>query len=388
MHIKDFFISSLAICLSCVSFSQKLEAAKHKNKNFEFAATGDFDYANPLAPDYLESWQHLQTVNIIKDINKSKAKFTLGVGDSGNSSPKTEEYIRLKKEEVFDLFDRPFITTLGDNDWSQTRSVTPPFLTQLETLKASRITYFSGNKSLGKKKLKVVRQKGYPENQRFCYRDIVFATFHTVGEFDKITPLDGVPPQDVIEAEYIDRRDANLEWIRKTFACARKKDAKGIVFCTQADHWYRDTLTPTFYNGYVNQYKKKPLDSLEESNFRLYYELMREESLQFGHVEFENVFVSDVFGYQLRPVGGKPVLVIYGDSHRFTMDSPIIYPPGGFLGENASGQWDAFQSWDMPNYLEIQVLGSPRQGWVKVKVDFDDPQLFSMGRGPIPRTYR
>jgi len=375
---------SLIMLLVCLPSGMQ---AKQKNKNFEFAVTGDFDYADPLDPGYLETWQHTQTVNIIKDINKSRAKFTLGVGDSGNSSAKTQEYIDIKKREVLDLFKRPFITTLGDNDWSQTRSVTPPFLTQLEILQATRKTYFSGNKSLGQKKMRVIRQKNYPENQRFCYRDIVFATFHTVGEYDQIIPLDGIPSQDVIEAEYIARRDANLAWIRKAFACARKTHAKGIVFCTQADHWYRDTLTPTFYNGYVNQYKKNPINSVDESNFQRYYELMREESLNFGKVEFEDVFVSDLFGYQRRPVGGKPVLVIYGDSHRFTMDSPIIYPPGGFIGENASGQWDGFNAWDMPNYLEIQTLGSPRQGWVKIKVDFDDPQLFFLGRGPIPRTY-
>ena len=385
MFLKKLLYLTLVVAL--IGSYQDLEAAKKKNKNFEFAATGDFDYANPLAPGYLDSWQHTQTVNIIHDINKSAAKFTLGVGDSGNSSPKTQEYIDIKKREVFDLFERPFITTLGDNDWSQTRSVTPPFFTQLETLQASRVTYFSDNKSLGKKKFKVVRQKGFPENQRFMYRDIVFATFHTVGEYDQIMPLDGVPSQDVIDAEYIKRRDANLRWISKTFACAKSKHAKGIVFCTQADHWYRDTLTPTFYNGYVNQYKKKPIDTVATSNFQPYYELFRQECLAFGKVEFEDVFVSQAVGYQPRPVGGKPVLVIYGDSHRFTMDSPMVYPPGGFAGENQSGQWDAFQAWDMPNYLELQVLGSPRQGWAKIKVDFDDPQLFSIGRGPIPRTF-
>ncbi|MCE5293603.1 MAG: hypothetical protein LLF94_03190 [Chlamydiales bacterium] len=378
----SFRVATIIALIACSQ--QPVEAAN--SKNFEFAATGDFDYANPLAPGYLKTWQHTQTVNIIEDINNSPVKFTLGVGDNGNSSPKTQEYIDIKKREVFDLFKRPFITTLGDNDWSQTRSVTPPFFTQLETLQASRITYFSGNKSLGQKKFKVVRQKNFPENQRFIYRDIVFATFHTVGEYDKITPLNGVPSQAVIDSEYIARRDANLEWISKTFACARKKNAKAVVFCTQADHWQRDTLDPTFYNGYVNQYKKNPIDTPNESNFQPYYELLRNESLNFGNVEFEDIFVSQTIGYQQRPVGGKPVLVIYGDSHRFTIDSPMNYPPGGFLGYNASGQWDSFQSWDMSNYQEIQVLGSPRQGWVKIKVDFDDPQLFSMARGPIPRT--
>ena len=385
MFLKNLLVSTFLV--AALNSHHTAEAASHKNKNFEFAATGDFDYTDPLAPGYLTTWQHTQTVNIIHDINKSAAKFTLGVGDSGNSTAKTQEYLDIKKREVFDLFDRPFITTLGDNDWSQTRSVTPPFLTQLETLEASRITYFSGDKSLGKKKFRVVKQKGYPENQRFIYRDIVFATFHTIGEYDLITPLNGVPPQDVIDAEYIARRDANLCWIRKAFACAKRKHAKAVVFCTQADHWYRDTLTPTFHNGYVNQYKKDPINTTNRSNFQSYYELLRQESLEFGKVEYENVFVSQAIGYQPRPVGGKPVLVIYGDSHRFTMDSPIIFPPGGFLGENQSGQWDAFQAWDMPNYLELQVLGSPRQGWVKIKVDFDDPQLFSIGRGPIPRTF-
>lgn len=373
-----------------VSLQLPIESAAQKakkNKNFEFAATGDFDYVNPLAPGYLKSWQHRQVVHIIRDINRSPAKFTLGVGDSGNSSPKNQEYIDIKKREIFDLFKNPFITTLGDNDWSQTRSVTPPFFTQLETLQASRITYFSGNKSLGQKKLRVVRQKGYPENQRFIYRDIVFATFHTVGEFDKITPLNGVPSQEVIDEEYIARRNANLSWIDKAFWYAKCKNAKAVVFCTQADHWYRDTLTPSFHNGYVNQYKKEPIDSPEESNFQAYYELIRQECLSFGKVEFEEILVSQTLGVQPRPVGGKPVLLIYGDSHRFTLDSPMIYPPGGFLGVNQSGQWDAFQSWDMPNYLELQVLGSPRQGWAKIKVDFDDPQLFTIGRGPIPKTF-
>src|SRR5437764_691360 len=89
-------------CLFVMLVSQQfpMESAKHKekkNKNFEFAATGDFDYVNPLAPGYLKSWQHRQVVHIIRDINRSPAKFTLGVGDSGNSSPKNQEYIDIKK---------------------------------------------------------------------------------------------------------------------------------------------------------------------------------------------------------------------------------------------------------------------------------------------------
>ncbi len=124
-----------------------------------------------------------------------------------------------------------------------------------------------------------------------------------------------------------------------------------------------------------------------DSNFQDYYELLREECLSFGKVKFEEVNVSTEIGIQPRPIGGKPVLLIYGDSHRFTLDSPLIYPPGGFFGENESGQWNSFQSWDMPNYLELQVSGNPRQGWSRIKVDFDDPQLFSIGRGPIPKTF-
>jgi hypothetical protein len=42
--------------------------------------------------------------------------------------------------------------------------------------------------------------------------------------------------------------------------------------------------------------------------------------------------------------------------NRFTIDSPMVYPSGGFAGANQNGQWNGFQAWEIPNYLELQVL--------------------------------
>lgn len=370
---------------------QRKPSCKANCRRFSFAVFGDIDYTNPLALGYLDTWEHIQAVNVIEAINNDDdIKFTIGIGDYGISDAKTEYTHDLKKSEIFDRFENPVIPTLGDNDWSEINgsSIPPGILTQLDSLQYLRDSWFGTPYSLGQNQFEVIRQDDYPENQMFCYNRIVFATFHTVGSLDKIRPTGGVPSISIIDAEYAARRDANLEWISATFDYARRINAKGIVFGTQADHWDRGAPAPplgNFYNGYVTGFKTRPVNSTT-SNFKAYYELMQQEALNFGDVTFEDVVVNGVV--RPRPIGGKSVLLVYGDSHRFTMDTPMVYPIGGWTGNPAINVLDVFTSWDMPNYMEVQTTGFPRQGYTKINVDLKSPQIFSVERGVTVSTVK
>ena len=452
---------------------------------FSFAVFGDVLY--------FQSWENDQVDNMIDDINNDKnVRFTFGVGDYSSESWKTKAEIDAKKIALFDKFKNPVITTLGDNDWSEPTGTYIPGtnLTQLEALNYMRDTWFNTGFSMGQLQTTIERQAGptgtagstgtygptgtfYPENQRFVYGGIVFASFHTVGGADdKITRSSSIPSTSDRDAEWTARRQANLDWINGTFDLAIAQNLKGIVFFTHASHWQRDVGAPTpLFRGNPYGFKNTPANSPNISNYEAYYRTIQDRCLTFGDVTLENIIWNDGVNppvLQPRPVGGKQVLLIYGDDHRTTIDRPMVYPfrgftragvtntaysPGftgsvagttltvsgisssdriltgmgltgpGFVGTptvtrqitidpletggaglkgtylistsqtvplgrlaGITQNWEQRYGWDMPNYTEIQVPGSPRTGWMKINVNTLDPKLFSYQLGPTPRT--
>lgn len=122
-----------------------------------------------------------------------------------------------------------FIFTPGDNDWSdcwrlQARKVDP-----LERLARIRALFFPEGKSLGQKPIAVRQQSSdthfskFRENLRFAAGGVLFITLHTVGDNDNFGRTPGM------DAEHLERKAANLAWLKQAFAEARATNALGLV---------------------------------------------------------------------------------------------------------------------------------------------------------------
>jgi hypothetical protein len=126
----------------------------------------------------------------------------------------------------------------------------------------------------------------YVENTLWRKSRVVFAELNITGSNNDLaswgTPLpadaSAYPSQ---SEESAARAQANRAWLEKAFATARRTHAAGVILLFQADMW--DTAEPTL-SGY---------DALVE---------------QIG---------------TLARRFGKPVLLIDGDSHKFTVDNPF-----------------------------------------------------------------
>jgi hypothetical protein len=240
-------------------------------KNFRFAAIGDTSYVSTTQLDQL-----------VTRINQEPMSFTIHVGDikSGSTLCSDEMFAQVYKQ--FMAFEKPLIYTPGDNEWTDCHRKNNGPYDPIERLNKIRSLFFSSNQSLGRQTLSLEVQsaqaayRGYPENRHWVIEGISFATIHMVGSNNNDQPE--LPSS----SEFKSRNEANIAWMKTTFATARIKEYKAIVFAMQAD---------TFYDP------AKPTES--------------------GFVDWLTAFQQEMLNWK------KPVLLIQGDSHVFKIDRPF-----------------------------------------------------------------
>ena len=292
---------------------------------FEFVALGDMPYGADATAG--AAYRHL-----IGQINALKLPLTLHVGDfkSGLADCGDAEY-RLQFQN-FQLFDRALVYTPGDNDWfdCQRRGDDP-----LERLQVLRQHFFAAPQSLGRQPVAVLRQSDVMpafalqvENLRWSSAPgpgaVMFASFHTVG------PDNGTDaPSAALRAEAAGREAANAAWIRAAFATARQQGAAALVLVTQAE-----TL--------VTEGDDWPSRGEVRKGFAL--------------------SISQTL-LPLADAAPFPVLLVHGDTHRYTVDRPF---------RNRQGQTIA-------NLWRLQVFGEPRLHAVRVWVNLAAPPASAAG---------
>ena len=62
---------------------------------------------------------------------------------------------------------------------------------------------------------------------------------------------------------------------------------------------------------------------------------------------------------------GRPVVLFHGDTHYFRIDKPLVDERGHVI----------------PNFTRVETFGHPNYYWVRVRVDPDDPDLFTFRLG-------
>lgn len=248
-----------------------IAAASANAERFQFAAIGDVPYASAAQLDRL-----------VGQINSRDVRFTIHVGDikSGSTLCSDETFEAVKRQ--FMAFEQPLIYTPGDNEWTDCHRKNNGPYDPLERLQKLRQMFFASDFSLGRHPLRLESQsqiaefRHFPENRRWQSGEVSFATLHMVGSNNNLQP------ESPSFSEFASRNQANIAWMRETFAEAKRRAHHAIVFAMQADTFYQDPR-------------------VRESGVAEWLDAFRQEAIAWG----------------------KPVLLIQGDTHQFTLDRPL-----------------------------------------------------------------
>lgn len=276
-------------------------------KPFSFVAVGDTAYKLPRDAGRVD--------RLIDAINGEKPAFTVHVGDFKGYSSCSDEAYRAVARQLGRL-SAPLHLTPGDNDWFDCSVETAGRFEPLERLAALRRIFFAGPSGSGEQAIE--RQPDFPENARWTHEGLTFATIHVIG------PHNGFVRDAGLMAEAVARSKAGEAWLRAAFAAARDAKSPAVVIAFQADPWW--TTAPNYENG--------PLDWLR-----------------------------DTIGEEAASFAGQ-VLVVNGDSHRLTIDTP--YRRADVEAGTTRGL----------NVTRLMVPGWPDHRAVRVDVDTSRPGLF------------
>lgn len=306
--------------MSCCKRQKTVEPEEtgKKDHSFSFIAFGDMPYFMPQDGGKFSE--------LISYLNRRDQAFNVFVGDIKASETDCSDSIYYAMYDYFNQSEKPLIYTPGDNEWTdcETRPVHPA--DAWERLDFVRQVFFKDSTGLGKEKIQLQWQSGYPgykkfvENNLWSYGGITFATLHVVGSNNHYFP----GGSDEENAEYNERNKANLFWLREAFEKAAKDKSPGIVLFLHADMFTAD--------GDISGFQ----DFLTELN-------------------------------SLTKKFGKPVLVVNGDSHKFLVDKP-------FMNGNKT----------VMNFTRIQVFGEYDMEAVKIRIDTTSPELFEIAQVILP----
>lgn len=329
-------ISSLG---GCASAPGGREAATGK---FEFALIGDMPY---------DARQETEFPNVMKDIDAADLAFVVHNGDlwwdgiawtekAGGHPPCDDETFR-DRLALAERSAHPFILTPGDNEWTDCHRAKPRSYDPLERLSKLRGMFFSDDRSLGRRKLRLSRQSEdpgyakYRENARWTHGGVLFITLHLVGSNNNL----GRTPE--MDAEHVERTAANLAWMRQGFELAARGNSKGVMIIAQANPRFETTWPPTLQQRYMlGGLGIKSPEKRRATGFDEFLAALEKETLAFG----------------------KPVAYVHGDTHTFRVDKPLV--------GSASRRF-------IENFTRVETIGYPDTHWVRASVDPDDPNVFS-----------
>ena len=294
--------------------------AASAGKPFTFVALGDMPYGKPA-----KVYAPFKT--LIGQVNALQPAFTIHIGDIKSGSTPCSDKMLRDQFDFMNSFENPLVYTPGDNEWTDCHRKKAGRFDPIERLAFVRRTFFAhGPRSLGKATMKLVRQPDmmkkfakYTENTRFVKEGVHFVTAHVVGSNNNFEVRD----RRAI-AEFFARDKANVAWLNASFDEAIAAKAKAIVLAIHAD-----MFTPGFFRS-----KKEAFSGAS------------------GFKRFGDAFIRKAASFK------KPVLLIYGDSHKYQITRP--------LPKKA------------PNVLALEVFGAKHMHAVKVMVNTNKPAVFDI----------
>jgi hypothetical protein len=275
---------------------------------FEFAAIGDQQYG--ATGERL--WPFLQ-----RDINQSGVSFVVHAGDVKSGDTVCSNEMFANRVASFNAFNMPMILTPGDNEWTDCHRENNGSFDSIERLNYLRRVFYPTNESFGRRRLSLSLQSEdpryatYRENSMWSQGNVLFATVHIVGSNNNLGR------NAANDAEFVERTNANFNWLRTIFSVARDNNFSAVVLTMQAN--------PGF-NGTRIRVSQMP------TGFRDSFFVFEEEAIVYD----------------------RPILLIIGDSHIYRMDKPLLGARSGRALENVQ---------------RLEVPGSADVHWIRVRVN-------------------
>jgi hypothetical protein len=176
---------------------------------------------------------------LIQDMNAANLAFSIHAGGIGTAPADCTDSSYGKTRDLFDRFAAPLVYTPGEDEWltCQTGGYDPQ-----NRLAALRKTFFPTDQSRGTRTLLLERQApGYPENARWTYKSVTFATLHVLGAGDGLGRTPGG------NAEASARREAAVTFLDETFDAATSQGSAGVVLVWHGDPHFGEDVPA--YNG-------------------------------------------------------------------------------------------------------------------------------------------
>jgi hypothetical protein len=182
------------------------------------------------------------------------------------------------------------------------------------------------------------------ENRRWTLGDVTYTTLNVQGSCNNL--CDVAPDA----AEYEARNEANIAWLRETFAEARKRRSAAVMLISQAN--------PGFDQFDAGRSPSRDPRTLAQT-----------DGLPDGFQEFLLTLRAEVIAFV------KPVAYVHGDSHYFRLDKPFLDSQGMRL----------------ENFTRVETFGNNQANgnndvqWLKVLVDVRSREVFSYQPQIVPR---
>lgn len=279
---------------------------------------------------------------LLASINASDIAFSIYDGDIKDGSSRCDDKVYDEALAMFNAMERPTVYVPGDNEWTDCHRANNGGFNALERLEFLRKKLFAAPGSLGKTRMATQAQgqpgQPYAENQRFTHQGVVFVTLNIPGSNNNLVmsaaecsskSVRKAADCDAANAEFMARDEANVRWLKDSFAQARASKAPGVVVVFQGDPGFDLPETES-----VNESQ-----AASSSGYRHFMTELAAETAQYA----------------------GQVLMVHGDTHYFKLDMPL-HAPGKLL----------------PNFTRLQTFGSPSVHWVRVSVDPANPRVFSI----------
>ena len=256
--------------------------------------------------------------NLIAELNRAPVKFVVHNGDFKAGATPCTDALFEKRARQFQTLRPPFVFLFGDNEWSDCDKVQTNAFDALDRLAKLRLLFTGGEFSLGQRPMRLARQSD----------DSAFTTFR-----ENVRWVRGrvafvglnVPGSDnhFGTPEFAARNAANLAWIRDAFSLATRENLRAVVLICQANPHFEMSATNRVRRGFNDMLK-----------------LMEESTIAFD----------------------KPVVFVHGDSHYFRIDQPL-------MGTRSRRR--------LENFTRVETFGNPDVHWLRVTVDWRDPNVFT-----------
>ncbi len=337
-----------ALLLTCLTFAGGSAAAQERA--FDFALIGDMPYTKVQEREYQR---------VLGALNAADLALVAHIGDfqfdarpyNQNPTIASMPCVDENYKAIYNSFQtirHPFVLTPGDNDWTDCWPLQAQKVDSLELLAKVRTMFFPDGRSLGQRPIAVRNQSADPqfarfrENLRWSIGGVTFVTLHIVGSNDNF----GRTPE--MDAEHLERKAANIAWMKQAFAEAKASNSRGLIILTQANPGFENFWPPAAKTRYFIPFIPRG-------------QALPNPTTAFG--DYIETLAGELEAFD------KPVAFLHGDTHLFRIDKPLYSRKTNRLFEN---------------FTRVETFGWPDTHWVRITVDPADPQLFRFKAEIVP----